>query len=127
GEIRALKQFFSAVPADSGMAYVVILHLSPEHESHLAAVLQQAASVPVTQVRTRVRIEPNHVYVVSPNNRLRLVEGHIEVAALNGIEERRAPVDMFFRTLAEAQRTRAISVILSGTGANGSMGMKRIK
>ena len=127
GGIRALKQFFSAVSADSGMAYVVILHLSPEHESHLAAVLQQATPIPVTQVRARVRIEPNHIYVVSPNNRLFLADGHVEVAALNGLQERRAPVDMFFRALADAQRTRAVSVILSGTGANGSMGMKRIK
>lgn len=127
GGIRALKQFFSAVADNSGMVYVVILHLSPEHESHLAQVLQQATPLPVTQVRARVRIAPNQVYVVSPNNRLFLADGHIEVMPMNGAEERRAPVDMFFRTLAEAQRTRAISVILSGTGANGSMGMKRIK
>jgi two-component system CheB/CheR fusion protein len=127
GGIKALKDFFAAVPADSGMAYVVILHLSPEHESHLAQILQSTARIPVMQVQTRVHIDPNKVYVVSPNNRLSILDGHIEIAPLNGIEERRAPVDMFFRTLADAQHARAVSVVLSGTGANGSMGMKRVK
>ena len=87
-----------------------------------------ATPIPVTQVRERVRIEPNHVYVVPPNNRLFMADGHLGVAALNGLEERRAPVDIFFRTLAESRSARAPSaVVLSGTGADGSMGMKRIK
>ncbi|HET8727031.1 MAG TPA: chemotaxis protein CheB, partial [Alphaproteobacteria bacterium] len=127
GGIRALKTFFRAVPADSNMAYVVILHLSPDHESNLAEVLQTTAPIPVTQVRERVQIEPNHVYVVSPNKKLSLTDAHIEISDMIGIEERRAPVDMFFRTLAGAQHSRAVSVILSGTGANGSAGIKRVK
>jgi two-component system CheB/CheR fusion protein len=127
GGIRALKQFFRAVPADSNMAYVVILHLSPDHESNLAQILQTTAPIPVTAVRTRVPIEPNHVYVVSPNKTLKLTDAHIEISDMAGMEERRSPVDMFFRTLADAQRDRAVSVILSGTGANGSSGIKRVK
>ena len=127
GGIRALKDFFRAVPADSGMAYVVILHLSPDHESKLAEVLQATAHIPVTQVRARVRIEPNHVYVVSPNHSLAVSDGYLGLSEITRIEERRAPVDIFFRTLADSQGSRAVCVLLSGTGANGSMGLKRIK
>jgi two-component system CheB/CheR fusion protein len=127
GGIRALKEFFSRVPADSDMAYVVILHLSPDHESQLAEVLQSTAAIPVTQVQKRTKVERNHVYVVSPNHSLQMKGGHLGVSDLTRFEERRAPVDLFFRTLGESQHSRAVCVVLSGTGANGSMGLKRIK
>jgi two-component system, chemotaxis family, CheB/CheR fusion protein len=127
GGIKALKEFFAQVPTDSGMAYVVILHLSPEHESRLSEVLQAATEVPVTQVRGSVRIEPNHVYVIPPNKSLEMSDGRLALSRLKGVEERRALVDIFFRTLAESKHARAVSVVLSGTGADGSMGMKRVK
>jgi two-component system, chemotaxis family, CheB/CheR fusion protein len=127
GGIHALKEFFAQVPADSGMAYVVILHLSPDHESKLAEVLQSTAAIPVTQVQDRVRVEPNHVYVISPNQSLTMNNGHLLLSEMTRFEERRAPVDIFFRTLAESHHSRAVCVILSGTGADGSMGMKRVK
>ncbi len=127
GGIRALKEFFSRVPADSRMAYVVILHLSPDHDSRLAEVLQVAADIPVTQVTERVRVEPNHVYVISPNQSLAMNNGHLALSEMVRFEERRAPVDIFFRTLAESHHARAVCVVLSGTGANGSMGLKRVK
>src|SRR5436190_2173880 len=127
GGIQALRDFFAEVPNDSGMAYVVILHMSPEHESKLAEILQVTSSIPVTQVRQRVKVEPNHVYVIPPNQNLPMIDGHLDLKSMIGAEERRSPVDLFFRTLAETNEDRAVSVILSGTGANGSMGMKRIK
>jgi two-component system CheB/CheR fusion protein len=127
GGIRALKEFFAQVPADSGMAYVVILHLSPDHESQLAEVLQATSAIPVSQVRDRVKVAPNHVYVISPNQSLAMTDGHLALSEMTRIEERRAPVDIFFRTLAESHHSCAVSVVLSGTGANGSMGMKRVK
>ncbi|MDQ3917089.1 MAG: histidine kinase, partial [Acidobacteriota bacterium] len=127
GGIKALKEFFARAPPDSGMAYVVILHLSPEHESHLAEVLQAATEMPVTQVRGSVRIKPNRVYVIPPNRSLAINDGRLALSRVKGVEERRAPVDIFFRTLAESKHERAVSVVLSGTGADGSMGMKRVK
>ncbi len=127
GGIQALKDFFGQVKKESGMAYVVILHMSPEHESKLAEILQVTSSIPVTQVREREQIKPNHVYVIPPNQSLAITDGHLQLTAMIGMEERRSPVDLFFRTLAETNESRAVSVILSGTGANGSMGMKRIK
>ncbi|HXH70929.1 MAG TPA: PAS domain S-box protein [Pyrinomonadaceae bacterium] len=127
GGIQALKEFFENVPADSGMAYVVILHLSPDHESQLAAVLQTVAKIPVRQVTEKVPVEPNRVYVVSPNQSLKMVDGSIIVEPVRTVEERRAPIDIFFRNLAESLHDRAVAVILSGTGADGSMGIKRVK
>jgi two-component system CheB/CheR fusion protein len=127
GGIGVLKEFFSHVPVDSDMAYVVILHLSPNHDSRLAEVLQTATAIPVTQVDEPVRVVPNHVYVISPNQSLTMTEGNLVLSEMMRIEERRAPVDIFFRTLAESHRSRAVCVVLSGTGADGSMGMKRVK
>ncbi|HET6889777.1 MAG TPA: chemotaxis protein CheB, partial [Pyrinomonadaceae bacterium] len=127
GGIHALKEFFTRVPKDSGMAYVVILHMSPEHESRLAEILQVASPIPVEQVRQRIKVEPDHVYVIPPNQNLAMTDGHLALTDMIGAEERRSPVDLFFRTLAESNEDRSVSVILSGTGADGSMGLKRIK
>jgi two-component system CheB/CheR fusion protein len=127
GGVQAIRRFFEHVPASSGIAYVVILHLSPDHESHLAEVLQRVTRIPVSQVRGRVKVEPDQVYVISPVKRLTIQSGHLEVAERGGGADRRAPVDIFFRTLASSQGPNAACVILSGTGADGSMGLKRIK
>jgi two-component system CheB/CheR fusion protein len=127
GGIDALKAFFASVKPDSGAAYVVILHLSPDHDSLLAEVLQRTAPIPVAQVQSRVQVEPNHVYVVPPNKVLTLDGNAIVVSDVLRVEQRRSPVDLFFRSLAEAKESRAACVILSGTGPNGSSGLKRIK
>lgn len=127
GGIQAFREFFQHVPAKSGIAYVVILHLSPDHDSKLAEVLQTSTKMPVLQVLEKVKVEPDHVYVVPPNQHLTMQDGYIIVSPNTEVEDRRAPVDIFFRTLAEEHGARAIGVVLSGTGANGSMGIKRIK
>jgi two-component system CheB/CheR fusion protein len=127
GGINALKQFFTNVDVTSGAAYVVILHLSPDHDSRLAQVLQTATAMPVAQVTGSVAIEPDHVYVLSPNKSLTIADGHLSVADFTRPEERRSPVDVFFRALADSRGSHAIAVVLSGTGPNGSAGVKRIK
>ena len=127
GGIQAFQQFFLQVPPESGIAYVAILHMSPDHDSHLAQVLQTTTKMPVTQVTKKIKVEPDNVYVVPPNQHLTMEDGHINVSPNTQIEDRRAPVDIFFRTLAEEHNSKAIAVILSGTGANGSMGLKRVK
>jgi two-component system, chemotaxis family, CheB/CheR fusion protein len=127
GGIEALRTFFARVPADSGSAYVVILHLSPDHDSKLAEVLQTSAFIPVTQVTEPVRIDPNHVYVVPPNRRLEITDCMLTLSEMTQREHRRSPVDVFFRALADAHGARSVCVILSGTGPNGSAGLKRVK
>jgi two-component system CheB/CheR fusion protein len=127
GGIAALKTFFQHVPMDLSAAYVVILHLSPDFESHLAEVLQSATVMPVTQVRDRVHLEPNHVYVIPPNGNLVMSDNQVVVTDVTGLPQRRSPVDVFFAALAESHESRAVAVVLSGTGPNGSNGIKRVK
>jgi two-component system CheB/CheR fusion protein len=127
GGIQALQTFFQHVPANSGIAYVVILHLSPNHDSKLAEVLQHSTKMRVEKVEAKRRVKADHVYVIPPNQHLIMVNGDLMVSPNLQVEDQRAPVDIFFRTLAENHGSRAICVVLSGTGANGSMGLKRIK
>jgi two-component system CheB/CheR fusion protein len=127
GGIQALKKFFSQIPKNSGMAYVVILHMSPEHESKLAEILQTTSSIPVNQVTERVRIEPDHAYVIPPNRNLGMTDGHLSLSEMGGQLGRRSPIDTFFGTLAENNQERGVSVVLSGTGADGANGLKRVK
>lgn len=127
GGVSALQTFFENVPANSGMAYVVILHLSPDYDSQLAKILQQVTTLKVTQVKDKTTVQPNHVYVIPPDQHLVMSDSHILVSKNADIEDRRAPVDIFFRTMANSLGPRAVCVVLSGTGANGSMGLKRVK
>ncbi|HVE71554.1 MAG TPA: CheR family methyltransferase [Thermoanaerobaculia bacterium] len=127
GSIPAFRTFFRNVAPDSGMAYVVILHLSPEHESHLAEVLQSSTTIPVTQVVDAVKVVPNHVYVIPPSRSLAMRDGMLVASTVTTFEERRAPIDIFFRTLADTHDSRAVCVVLSGSGSDGSMGLRRVK
>jgi two-component system CheB/CheR fusion protein len=127
GGVQAFRTFFEHVPADSGMAFVVVLHLSPEYDSRLTDILQAVSKIPVTTVGDRVHVEPNHVYVISPRQSLAMVDGYLVQSPVTRGEERRAPVDMFFRTLAESHEAHSACLVLSGTGSDGSMGLKRIK
>ena len=127
GGIEALKAFFAATDADSGMAYIVIQHLSPEHQSLMADILARCTSMPVIQIEDGMRVEPNHVYVIRPGYTLTLKESQLHLG--QPVEKRghRHPIDDFFRSLAQEQRENAIGVVLSGTGTNGSAGAQAIK
>lgn len=126
GGIKPLKEFFAAMPDGNGMAFVVILHLSPEHESQLPAVLQTNTSMPVIQVQETVKVEPNHVYVIPPTKHLAMMDGEIRLIEPETIRGKRVPIDLFFRTLADAHGKNGVCVVLSGTGADGAAGLKRI-
>jgi two-component system, chemotaxis family, CheB/CheR fusion protein len=127
GGFKPLLNIFNKIPADSGMAYVVILHLSPVHKSNLAELLQKETAIPVTQVQETVHVEPNHIYVIPPNKNLLLEDGVIRLAEPEHARGQRVPIDFFFRSLAEVYRNNAIAVVLSGVGADGTLGMRRIK
>lgn len=127
GGIAALQAFFTAASADTGMAFVVVLHLSPDHESHLPQVLQRSTAMPVISVDEPVRVEANHVYVISPAKHLEMVDGILHPRDFVPVLGRRVVIDQFFRTLAEAHGPEATCVILSGTGDDGSLGLKMIK
>lgn len=126
GGLRALQLFFEAVPADSGMAYVVIMHLDRERESRIAEILQDRTPVPVTQVTRATVVEADHVYVIPPGYDLAMEGATIRVLE-RGDGPQHAPVDLLFRTLADAYGANAVGVVLSGTGTDGTPGIRFIK
>jgi two-component system CheB/CheR fusion protein len=127
GSIGPLREFFSRMPADSGMGFVVVLHLSPEHESILASVLGNVTAMPVVQVTREVKIGPNCVYVIPPGKQLSIEEGNLRVYDLQQDRGRRVVVDLLLRTLADTHGPRAMAVVLSGADGDGAIGIKRIK
>src|SRR6476620_11709837 len=122
GGIAPLQQFFGDMDPESGLAFVVVMHLSPEHESQLASVLQQKTSMPVTQVDKPVHVRPNHVYVTPPNHQLTFEDSTLHLVPPQQAIGRRVTIDLFFRTLAYAYGQRAVSVIMSGTDSDGVIG-----
>jgi two-component system, chemotaxis family, CheB/CheR fusion protein len=127
GGIQALIRLFENMPNDAGMAFVIILHLSPKHESVADKVLQRATKMRVVQVTSPAQIEKNCVYLISPSNDLSMEDGHLFVKHADRLPGRPVTIDLFFRSLAEAHGERAISIILSGSGSDGSVGIGRIK
>jgi two-component system, chemotaxis family, CheB/CheR fusion protein len=127
GGLAALKTLFGHVAEDSGLAFVVVMHLSPEHESHLEELLQPHVRMPVTQVKETIEIKQNCVYVIPPNANLDAIDTHLRLSKLEARRQERAPIDHFFRTLADSHGRNAIGVILSGTGSDGTLGLRRIK
>ena len=127
GGLPALVRLFENMPAVHEMAFVVILHLSPKHPSSAAAILQRATRMPVLQVTSKVQIEPGHVYVIAPNQHMSMVDGLLLVDPLERPRGKHVAIDMFFRTLAEVHRERAVAIVLSGTGADGAVGLTRVK
>ncbi|HKE48049.1 MAG TPA: chemotaxis protein CheB [Rhodanobacteraceae bacterium] len=128
GGIQALRTFFEQMSPDSGLAFVVVLHLSAEHESTLAELLQRSTDMPVVQVQGKTRVEPNSVYVIPPRKALRTMDGYLDLSELPDDPKRRhVAVDLFFRTLADTHGPHAIAVVLSGLDSDGAIGIKRIK
>lgn len=127
GGLEALENFFAHVPTDSGIAWVVIQHLDPTHQGILPELLQRATSMEVAQVKNRMKVKPDHVYVIPPNADLSILHGALhllEPAAPRGL---RLPIDHFFRSLADDLHENAIGVILSGMGSDGTLGLRAIK
>ena len=127
GGIQALQRFLEGMPIDTGMAFVVVLHLSPKHESNLDHILQSCTRMPVLQVTKTVPIQPNHVYIISPASDLLMNDGHLQVASAARPRGRHTSIDLFLRSLGEVHRERAVGIILSGTGSDGAVGIARIK
>ncbi|HVS14028.1 MAG TPA: chemotaxis protein CheB [Thermoanaerobaculia bacterium] len=127
GGLEALELFLQNVPAESGMAFVIVQHLDPTRKGIMAELLQRKTSMRVAQVEDRMRVEPDTVYVIPPNRDLSILHGALHL--LEPVEPRgmRLPIDFFLRTLAADQRERSIGVILSGMGSDGTLGLRAIK
>ncbi len=127
GGLPALKRFFEEMPASPGIAFVIVLHLSPNHESSVAEILQLQTSLVVQQVIEPTPIEPDHVYVIPPVMELQMTDGHLRLSQPTRRKGPHVAIDVFFRTLAEVHRDRAFAIVLSGLGSDGAVGVARIK
>ncbi len=127
GGLAAFERLFSNLPADTGLAYVVIQHLSAPHKSILPEILERYTTMPVVQVTDGIQVQPNCVYVIPPSNNLVLMDGHLILRKPPTERAYRFPIDLFFRSLAEGRGSSSIGIVLSGTASDGSLGIKNIK
>ena len=126
GGLEAFTQLLRALPADTGMAFVLVQHLAPSHPSALAEILSRATTMSVLEVHDDPTVEPNHVYVIPPDRSIIIVGGRLQLLPREG-RGAHHPIDQFFRALATEQRHRAIGVVLSGTATDGTIGLEEIK
>jgi two-component system CheB/CheR fusion protein len=129
GGLAAFEAFFSAMPADteSGMAFVLVQHLSPDHKSILADLVKRYARMQVYEVEDGMEVKPNCAYIIPPNRDMAFLNGTLQLlepAAPHGL---RLPIDFFFRSLAQDQRERGICIVFSGSGSDGTLGVRAIK
>jgi two-component system CheB/CheR fusion protein len=127
GGLEALERFLKHVPAHSGMAFVIVQHLDPTQKGMLVELLQRTSALPVVQVTDRMRVQPEHVYVIPPNKDMAILHGVLHLLVPVAPRGLRLPIDFFFRSLADDMQQRAIGVILSGMGADGTLGLRAIR
>ena len=127
GGLEAFSQLLEALPADLGMAVVLVQHLAPTHESALPELLRNVSSLPVIQVSEGMRLERDHVYVIPPNAQLALNDGQLHLSPRATDKSQYTPIDFFFRSLAESKRERSIAIVLSGTASDGAQGIREVK
>ncbi len=127
GGLEALKTLFGAMPTDSGMAFVLIQHLDPTHESLMVELLARYTSLKVVQIENDMPVEPNRIHVIPPATSLTIRNGILRLGQPFERRNVRMPIDVFFVSLAEDQQERAIGVVLSGTGSDGTLGLREIK
>jgi two-component system CheB/CheR fusion protein len=129
GGLAAFQAFFTAMPATShsGMAFVLVQHLAPDHTSMLAEIIQRCTKMPVFQVTDGIIVEPNTIYVIPPGFDMALINGTLQLLKPTQPHGKRLPIDFFFNSLAQNQQDQAIGIIFSGTGNDGTQGIKAIK
>jgi two-component system CheB/CheR fusion protein len=127
GGLEAFRQLLEHLPTDTGMAFVLVQHLDPKHESILTELLSRSTRMRVSEVREGMAVEPNHIYVIPSNSNMAIVDGVLRLSPREEGRARRRPIDYFLRTLAEDQGNRAIGIILSGTASDGTLGLEAIK
>jgi two-component system CheB/CheR fusion protein len=126
GGIDDMRRFLAALPADSGLGIVLVMHLRPDHRSHLVQVLQQATNIGVEEAVDGQLVAGDTLYVIPPDHALGLEDGRLRLTPLQG-GRRYGLVDQFFQALAADQRDRAVCIVLSGAGSDGAVGLRAIK
>jgi two-component system CheB/CheR fusion protein len=126
GGLEAFEQFFRHVPPDPGMAFVLVPHLDPGHASLLTEILQRITAMPVVEATDQMVLTPNRVHVIPPNRDMAIFHGTLQLSVPELPRGQRMPIDAFLRSLAEDQGEQAIGIILSGTGTDGTLGLRAI-
>ncbi len=127
GGLEALEQFLKNVPPACGLAFVIVQHLDPNRKDMMVELLQRVTPMPIAQAADGMRVEPDHVYIIPPNRELSLLQGVLYLQEPLESGGLRLPIDHFFRSLAADQQERAIGVILSGMGSDGTLGLRALK
>ena len=129
GGLAAFEAFFSGMPADTdpGMAFVLVQHLAPDHKSILTDLIQRYTRMQVFEVEDGMAVQPNCAYIIPPNRDMAFLNGTLQLLEPSAPRGQRLPIDFFFRSLAQDQHERAIGIVLSGTGSDGTLGVRAIK
>ncbi len=127
GGLEAFQQLLSHLPTTTGMGVVFVQHLAPRHESMLAELLSRNTKIPVHEVKDGMKVAPDHVYVIPPNNNMVISDGVLHLMPRREGELQHMPIDCFLTSLAKDRKGKAIGVILSGTASDGTLGLKAIK
>ncbi|HEX7862196.1 MAG TPA: chemotaxis protein CheB [Verrucomicrobiae bacterium] len=127
GAIAGLQAFFESMPPDSGITFVVVLHLAPDHPSSITEMIRKWTKMHVLTAEDGARTQANTVYVIPPGKHLTVVNGHLKLTDLDREQGRRVSVDLFFRSLADTHGPHSAAVVLSGADGDGALGIKRIK
>lgn len=127
GGLEVATAFLNAMPADSGMGFVIVQHLDPTRESMLADILSRETAMAVVQIEDGMRVEPNRVHIIVPAKTLLISDGILRLVEPDAPRGHRHPIDKFFSALAQDQKAKAIAIILSGAGSNGTAGLADIK
>ncbi|HEX9980996.1 MAG TPA: CheR family methyltransferase [Flavobacterium sp.] len=127
GGLDSFKRFLSAIPEKSGMAYVLVQHLSPNHESILPELLAKSTPLPVHEITDDINLAPDHIYIIPENKILTAIDGVLKLNPRSSSTKPHMPIDVFFNSLAETHKSFAIGVILSGAGLDGTRGLKAIR
>jgi two-component system, chemotaxis family, CheB/CheR fusion protein len=127
GGLEAIEDFFSAVPPDSGMAYIVIQHLSPDYKSMMVELLSKRTDLAVERATDGQAVRADTLYLIPPKTNLQIFHGKLLLTEQGHNRGLNLPIDIFFRSLAEDQGERAVGVVLSGTGSDGMRGVRAIK
>jgi two-component system CheB/CheR fusion protein len=127
GGLEAVTQLLLHLPQDIGMAFVLVQHLDPKHESALTALLSRVTPMPVSEAEDGTLVQPGHVYVIPPNKKMGIDNRTLRLLPRGNGSDLHAPVDYFYRSLAADQSGQAIGIVLSGTGSDGTQGLEEIK
>lgn len=125
GALDALLRLLAHIPEQSGLTYVVVVHLLADHKSYLHKILDSDSKLPVREVVGDTKLQPDHVYVIPPNHNLNSIDDQLRLSTLQ--QAGRSPIDHFFRTLARTHQGHSVGIVLTGTGADGTLGIREIR